>query len=113
LKRSRRYAIAQNERRVSNVRFSNVLFAAQVLLIAIDMDDAILNARFAKLEDLLESGHGRLVESIAEVKDAFDRLEAGQASLVVRTTAIESRVTDVERTQRILLPEVRRLAARR
>ena len=40
---------------------------------------------------LVAEGHGALVESLAHVNDGIERLEAGQTSLALRTSAIESR----------------------
>lgn len=97
-----------------------------------------VDARFAKLEDLIKSegiktrrhfdvvaedlksqvkliaeDHSVLADHIVDVKGGLERLEAGQTALVLRVAAVESRVTDVEKIQKVVLAEVRGLAARR
>lgn len=97
-----------------------------------------VDARFWKLEDLIKSegittrrhfdvvaedmksqvkliaeGHSVLAEHIVEVRGGIERLEAGQTNLVLRVSVVEARVTDVERTQKVMLAEVRSLAARK
>ena len=62
---------------------------------------------------LIAEGHSVLVGHIVDMKGGIQRLEAGQTSLVLRVSAVESWVGDVERTQKVVLAEVRGLAARR
>jgi hypothetical protein len=47
-----------------------------------------------------------------EIKDCLDRLESGQDRLEVRLLAVESRATNIEKTEKVILAEVRGLATR-
>ena len=62
---------------------------------------------------LVAEGHAALVDHIVEMKGGIERLEAGQTGLVLRMSAVEWRVTEVERTQKVVLAEVRGLATRK
>jgi hypothetical protein len=62
---------------------------------------------------LTAEGHSVLAEHVVEVKDGIETLEAGQGQLVLRIQAVESRVFDLEKTEKVVLSEVRLLAAKR
>ena len=82
----------------------------------ITLSGAKLGVRVDALHEqvkVIAEGHDGFVGHILDMKGGIERLKAGQASLVLRVSAVESRVTDVERTQKIVLAEVRSLAARR
>lgn len=68
---------------------------ARVLLGRRDMSDIELESRLAEIRDLLSG-----------VADSLN-------SLSLRETVVESRVTSAEKIQKIMLAEVRRLAARK
>jgi UDP-N-acetylglucosamine enolpyruvyl transferase len=57
-----------------------------------------LNAIYARVDDLhvqiklVAEGHATLVDSIADLKRGFERLEAGQDHLELRMMAVESRL---------------------
>jgi hypothetical protein len=75
-----------------------------------------LGARMDTLQEqmkIVAEGHSVLVGHIVDMKGGIERLEAGQTSLVLRVSAVESRVTDIERTQKVVLAEVKGLAARK
>src|SRR5213080_1342103 len=61
---------------------------------------------------VIAEGHGALATNIAEMKGGIERLQAGQTNLGLRMLAVELRVTDVDKTQKIVLTEIRGLAAR-
>ena len=61
---------------------------------------------------VIAEGHGALATNIAEMKGGIERLQAGQTNLGLRMLAVELRVTDFEQTQKIVLTEIRGLAAR-
>ncbi len=61
---------------------------------------------------LIAEGYTALREDNAEVKTRLQRVEDGQERLEVHVLAIESRVTGVEKTQKIVLTEVRGLATK-
>src|SRR5712691_10423636 len=61
---------------------------------------------------VIAEGHGALAKDIGEMKGGIERLQAGQTNLGLRMLAVELRVTDVEKTQKIVLTEIRGLAAR-
>ena len=66
----------------------------------------------ARQVKVIAEGHGALATNIAEMKGGIERLQAGQTNLGLRMLAVELRVTDVEKTQTIVLTEIRGLAAR-
>lgn len=59
---------------------------------------------------VIAEGYTALREDSAEVKTRLQRVEDGQERLEVHVLAIESRVTSVEKTQKVVLTEVRGLA---
>ena len=61
---------------------------------------------------LIAEGHSVLAEHIVDVKGGIERLETGQADLVLRVSAVESRMSSVAQLQRVVLTEVRGLAAK-
>lgn len=61
---------------------------------------------------LIAEGYTALREDSAEVKTRLQRVEDGQERLEVHVLAIESRVTGVEKTQKVVLTEVRGLATK-
>ena len=61
---------------------------------------------------VIAEGHGALAKDVAQMKGGIERLQAGQTNLGLRMLAVELRVTDVEKTQKIVLTEIRGLAAR-
>ena len=61
---------------------------------------------------VIAEGHSALAKDIGEMKGGIERLQAGQTNLGLRMLAVELRVTDVEKTQKIVLTEIRGLAAR-
>ena len=61
---------------------------------------------------VIAEGHGALAKDIGEMKGGIERLQAGQTNLGLRMLAVELRVTDVDKTQKIVLTEIRGLAAR-
>ena len=62
---------------------------------------------------IIAEGHGALLDHIVEIRGGIERLEAGQTSLVLRVSAVESRVTCVGKIQNVILTELRGLAAGR
>jgi hypothetical protein len=62
---------------------------------------------------LVAEWHGVLMSHIVDIKNVVERLEAGQTSFVVRVSVVESRVIDADKTQKVMLAEVRRLAAKK
>jgi hypothetical protein len=61
---------------------------------------------------VVAEGHSALIEHIVEVKGGIERLEAGQGRLELHVCAVESRVTRVEKIQKVALTEVRGLATK-
>ena len=57
-------------------------------------------------------GYSELRADVSDLKDGQQRLEAGHLQLDVRMLALESRVTGVEKVQKIVLTEIRGLATR-
>jgi hypothetical protein len=60
--------------------------------------------------DLIGEGYEALETDNTEIKHGLQRLETGQDRLEVLVLAVESRVTSLEKTQKIVLTEVRGLA---
>lgn len=61
---------------------------------------------------LIRDGYAALREDTAEIKDRLGRVETGQERLEVRMLAVETRVSSVEKTQKVVLTEVRGLATK-
>jgi chromosome segregation ATPase len=59
---------------------------------------------------LIGEGYAALKIDTIEIKDRLDRVEGGLDRLDVRVLAVESRTTNIEKTQKIVLTEVRGLA---
>ena len=60
---------------------------------------------------LITEDHTILNAYIVDMRSGIERLEASQTSLALRVSVVESRVTDIEKTQKIMLAKVRSLAA--
>jgi hypothetical protein len=61
---------------------------------------------------LIRDGYAALREDTAEIKDRLGRVETGQERLEVRMLAVETRVSGVEKTQKVVMIEVRGLATK-
>jgi chromosome segregation ATPase len=61
---------------------------------------------------LSRDGYIALREDNTEIKNRLERVETGQDRLEVRMLAVESRVNGVEKTQKVVLTEVRGLATK-
>jgi hypothetical protein len=61
---------------------------------------------------LIAEGHSALRDDGTEMKSRLESVESGQGRLELHVLAIESRVTSIEKTQKIVLTEVRGLATK-
>ena len=62
--------------------------------------------------NLIAEGHSALRDNGTEMKSRLESVESGQGRLELHVLAIESRVTSIEKTQKIVLTEVRGLATK-
>jgi len=61
--------------------------------------------------EIIAQGHNALTESMVDLKQGFERLEAGQSRLELLQLALESQQGQLEKSQKVLLGVVRLLAS--